>query len=506
MGLKYRKSINLGGGFRVNLSKSGVGYSWGTKGYRVTKKAGGVRKTYSITGTGLSWVDEGGNKKQNAGVKTGNYQQPITAELENLVYQASGADVKNLVTDNSQEFIDAIKQYSGIRKALIWTSVITLLLTLGTPFFIFFFIVAVAGLIYLSVAKKINVEYEFDEYGTRRLQMMGQAMGKLINNKGLWQVDTIQMNTSTKTNAGAAQTVGKKPVKFEKKKPYFLKTDATCYHIKLLRDDVYILPDRIIVKGKKGWGVVEYSEMHIDVGNVIFIENTAPPKDAEIMGYTWHYVNKNGSPDKRYSNNRQLPRCKYGTIEFKSKTGLDVILYISNVKNAQQFSSIVRTMIDEASEARKIAEQEKTLIPEQMVNLEKPTDEVQKTALYKKNTPVTQDMKEIVNASEAKNVDEFILPDANAEERLLLESFWTSLSENNLPTNCRCIRLEDGSIAVEYKGMTIGSINFRNGSSCLTYPMGNSGKSKQVEGTSEELCSKVSNWLRYIMNYLYIGL
>lgn len=39
MGFRYRKSINLGGGFRVNLSKSGIGYSWGTKGYRVTKKS-----------------------------------------------------------------------------------------------------------------------------------------------------------------------------------------------------------------------------------------------------------------------------------------------------------------------------------------------------------------------------------------------------------------------------------------------------------------------------------
>ena len=32
MGFRFRKSINLGGGFRVNLSKSGIGYSWGTKG------------------------------------------------------------------------------------------------------------------------------------------------------------------------------------------------------------------------------------------------------------------------------------------------------------------------------------------------------------------------------------------------------------------------------------------------------------------------------------------
>ena len=37
MGLRFRKSIKLGGGFRLNLSKSGVGYSWGTKGFRISK-------------------------------------------------------------------------------------------------------------------------------------------------------------------------------------------------------------------------------------------------------------------------------------------------------------------------------------------------------------------------------------------------------------------------------------------------------------------------------------
>ena len=59
MGTRYRKSINLGGGFRINISKSGIGYSWGTKGYRVTKTVNGkTRKTYSIPGTGLSYVEE----------------------------------------------------------------------------------------------------------------------------------------------------------------------------------------------------------------------------------------------------------------------------------------------------------------------------------------------------------------------------------------------------------------------------------------------------------------
>ena len=59
MGFRFRKSINLGGGFRINLSRSGIGCSWGTKGFRVTKTAKGTtRVTTSIPGTGISYSTE----------------------------------------------------------------------------------------------------------------------------------------------------------------------------------------------------------------------------------------------------------------------------------------------------------------------------------------------------------------------------------------------------------------------------------------------------------------
>ena len=65
MGFRYRKSINLGGGFRTTFSKSGAGFSWGTKGFRVTKKVGGgTRSTISIPGTGISHVS---NSKSRTG-------------------------------------------------------------------------------------------------------------------------------------------------------------------------------------------------------------------------------------------------------------------------------------------------------------------------------------------------------------------------------------------------------------------------------------------------------
>ena len=64
MGFRFRKSIDILGLFRINFSKSGIGFSYGVPGYRVTKMANGrTRKTVSIPGTGISHVSESGKKK-----------------------------------------------------------------------------------------------------------------------------------------------------------------------------------------------------------------------------------------------------------------------------------------------------------------------------------------------------------------------------------------------------------------------------------------------------------
>lgn len=65
MGLRFRKSIKLGG-LRINFSKSGIGYSFGGKGARITKMANGrTRTTLSVPGTGISYVSESSSKKKS---------------------------------------------------------------------------------------------------------------------------------------------------------------------------------------------------------------------------------------------------------------------------------------------------------------------------------------------------------------------------------------------------------------------------------------------------------
>ena len=58
MGFQFRKSINIGP-LRINISKSGIGFSFGVKGFRVSRSAKGKnRATISLPGTGLSYVQD----------------------------------------------------------------------------------------------------------------------------------------------------------------------------------------------------------------------------------------------------------------------------------------------------------------------------------------------------------------------------------------------------------------------------------------------------------------
>jgi hypothetical protein len=55
MAFYYRKSINLGP-FRVNIGKSGLGYSVGGRGFRVGTSSRGRKYTsFSIPGTGVGY-------------------------------------------------------------------------------------------------------------------------------------------------------------------------------------------------------------------------------------------------------------------------------------------------------------------------------------------------------------------------------------------------------------------------------------------------------------------
>jgi hypothetical protein len=67
MGFRFRRSVKLAPGVRLNISKSGPSVSFGRRGARVTVGKDRITKTVGIPGTGLSYTDTDyiGTKKKS---------------------------------------------------------------------------------------------------------------------------------------------------------------------------------------------------------------------------------------------------------------------------------------------------------------------------------------------------------------------------------------------------------------------------------------------------------
>lgn len=71
MGLRFRKSISLGKGVKLNINKNSIGLSAGTKGARVSINSKGRKTTtIDIPGTGISYVSTKNTKKHNCSSNT----------------------------------------------------------------------------------------------------------------------------------------------------------------------------------------------------------------------------------------------------------------------------------------------------------------------------------------------------------------------------------------------------------------------------------------------------
>lgn len=107
----------------------------------------------------------------------------------------------------------------------------------------------------------------------------------------------------------------------------------------------YFFPDRILVYQGREVGAVSYAGLSLELHQARFVESGDVPSDTQIVDHTWQYVNKKGGPDRRFSNNRQLPVVLYAETALHSDSGLNVLLQSSNPNKATALKTGLTTYI-----------------------------------------------------------------------------------------------------------------------------------------------------------------
>lgn len=335
MGFRIRKSINLGGGFRINLSKNGVGYSWGMKGIRYTKTVRGAnRSTYSIPGTGFSYVQETGYKEGEIGENVNDSREV-------------GVDDSISTEDVDIEKYQSVKYehlLASIRKVQKWNLISTVLictfLLSMMPVFVITGIIGIALKFYVHVRMPIILEYFFDEVTQTNYGNLCALWIRLNLNNRFWQVIS-QSNLRQRVSGGASLGIKRIPVKVINKLPFFIKANIEVFGVRLRRQKVYFLPDKILVVSTMKVGAIDYSDIQMHLDTIQFIETDSVPKDANILGYTWLKVNRDGTPDKRFKGNIQVPICEYGEIKMSSGNVFRIEFMYSNSDLIQDIKNYV---------------------------------------------------------------------------------------------------------------------------------------------------------------------
>lgn len=144
----------------------------------------------------------------------------------------------------------------------------------------------------------------------------------------------------------ASRIVVRKPVCFELGKCDLIEAGWAVPHLGNANGgDIYFYPAfAIYFVTAENFAVLEYAELDLEFSATRFIEEEGVPEDAKVVGHAWAKANKDGSADKRFNDNYQIPVAVYGKLIFQSTTGMNEEYMVSNVDATESFSQAWRAL------------------------------------------------------------------------------------------------------------------------------------------------------------------
>lgn len=161
----------------------------------------------------------------------------------------------------------------------------------------------------------------------------------LSKSEFIWDITTSQLIDRVKMRSFASNAINRKRVNIFLSNVDMIKTEGEAFHFQNANGgDIYIYPTLlIIVNSNKEFALLDYKDIQLDYNHTQFIEEEKFPSDSKQIGTTWVKVNKDGSRDKRFSNNYQIPIALYGQLHWRSSKGFNEVYQFSNSDSTEKF-------------------------------------------------------------------------------------------------------------------------------------------------------------------------
>jgi len=381
MGFRFQRRLKLFPGVRLNFSRGGISTTIGVRGASVTLGGTGAHVNLGIPGTGLSFRQRitpsaGGRPKTPLRPSDGGsgeqplpwsepqpepvpqtYPGPLVAgairsapvstltsvgldELKKLINEAASRHVELTATVSA----DACVLRKGQRRLRHARWFIVRLFTIKSLPRLAERVAAAEQTLTDTREKlagcSVEIEFAFDQPTLNAFAALVRGFESMAGCRKIWDITASIATYRFVERTTAQHSITRKPVRLNFSRSDIIDTNyKALYFTNANGNDIYIYPGFVMMNiPSKDFALIDVRELQIIFSQSNFIEEDGVPADSEVIGQTWKKANKDGSRDRRFAGNYQIPVAKYAEIELRSSTGLYEVYQFSSYSRALTFS------------------------------------------------------------------------------------------------------------------------------------------------------------------------
>ena len=371
MGLRLRRSVKLFPDVRINLSLSGVSATIGPRGASINIGPSGTYANLGLPGTGVSYRTRLDKPTSSTGTRSQPTREvplqdprppsPLPLQRTDWTeYRSLAPDflsspelrpLSNLIA----EVIDRRRRLGReLQQTLAAIRRAERKISLGRmpPFGVFARRrLAAIGQIKAILESQhgalsdqlestaIDADFELSAESRAAFADLVQQFDALRLSSAIWDVSESARVDRASTRSAASQNVKRHSVSFVQTALEAMASEFDSLHLSNANGgDLYFFPCFLAVRrNDNNFALIDIRQLNISASSIRFIEDERLPSDSERVGTAWARSNKDGSPDRRFTNNYQIPVLRYGEFLLSSRTGLNEAYMISNSAVCERF-------------------------------------------------------------------------------------------------------------------------------------------------------------------------
>lgn len=347
----FRKSVNVGP-FGFNISGSGIGVSAGVRGFRVGT---GPRGHYIHAGRGGFYYRSSLGGHSFGPSRPAQVDVPALPAVGRHVPVETG-NISDMVDTDAASVLNSINE--NLARSGYWPlpAILSVIFSLGfltgNP------ILALSGLlaagIFIGVAYWLYrhdetrlttiLMYDLEDEAIKVFEKFVMEFDELSKSQKVMNIDTKGVVYDWKRHGGAAFEVKSGAARFAYGTPKRLRTNVSVPFIEGGLNTLYFFPDLLLIRQNRSIGGLDYRNVRVQFHDQRFHEAEHVPGDAMVVGHTWRFVRRDGGPDRRFNNNRQIPIVNYQAMVVDGPGNFQKVLYLSKNIDRIRFVAAVRAL------------------------------------------------------------------------------------------------------------------------------------------------------------------